>query len=75
MSDHIPTLADVCSAIAEGHIAAARDGLMYQVNALELRRYLNSLRPLPTISFACASTSPGSEASTWSSSDVCSYGR
>ncbi len=50
MSDRIPTLADVCSAIAEGHIAVAVDGSMYQINALELRRYLSKLRPLPTIS-------------------------
>lgn len=50
MSDRTPTLADVCSAIAEGHIAASVDGYMYQVNALELRRYLNKFRSLPTIS-------------------------
>ena len=50
MSDHIPTLADVCSAIAEGHISVAVDGSVYQINALELRRYLNRLRPLPTLS-------------------------
>lgn len=48
MSDHIPTLADICSAIAEGSIAATRDGMMYQINALELRRYLNTFRSLPT---------------------------
>lgn len=47
MSDHIPTLADICSAIAEGSIAATRDGMMYQINALELRRYLNQFRSLP----------------------------
>ncbi len=49
MSDHIPTLADVCSAIAEGSIVATLDGTMYQINALELRRYLNKSRPLPAI--------------------------
>ncbi len=50
MSDRIPTFADICSAIAEGHIATSTDGLTYQVNALELRRYLNKFRSLPTIS-------------------------
>jgi len=49
MPDRFPTLADVCSAIAEGHIDAAIDGTMYHVNAFELRRYLNKLRPLPTV--------------------------
>src|SRR6266699_2743588 len=44
VSDHIPTLADVCSAIAEGSIVATLDGTMYQINALELRRYLNKSR-------------------------------
>ncbi|HZR39143.1 MAG TPA: hypothetical protein VFB12_03450 [Ktedonobacteraceae bacterium] len=77
MSDHIPTLADVCSAIAEGRIAAAVDGSMYQVNALELRRYLNRLRPLPTISPSGASASPFSDSGKtgWSCSDLCSLGR
>lgn len=50
MSDHIPTFADVCSAIAEGQLAVAIDGGMYQVNALELRRYLNRFRSLPAMS-------------------------
>ena len=49
MPDRFPTLADVCSAIAEGHIDVAVDGSMYAVNAFELRRYLNKLRPLPTV--------------------------
>jgi hypothetical protein len=48
MSDHIPTLADLCSAIAEGRLSAVVDGSMYQVNALELRRYLNKLPSLPS---------------------------
>jgi hypothetical protein len=50
MSDHIPTFADICSAIAEGHLTASNDGSMYHVNALELRRYLDKLQSLPTIS-------------------------
>jgi hypothetical protein len=44
MSDRIPTLADICCAIAEGHITASVDGSMYLVNALELRRYLSNPR-------------------------------
>ena len=50
MSDRIPTLADLCSAIAEGSIIATLEGSMYTVNALELRRYMNTFRSLPTIS-------------------------
>ena len=50
MSDRIPTLADLCSAIADGTIVATLEGSMYAVNALELRRYLNTFRSLPTIS-------------------------
>jgi hypothetical protein len=41
MPEHIPTLADVCSAIADGRLMAASDGATYHVNALELRRYFN----------------------------------
>lgn len=58
MTDRFPTLADVCSAIAEGQIDAAVDGSMYQVNAFELRRYLNKLRPLPTIRFSAPAQDP-----------------
>ena len=69
MSDRIPTLADLCSAIADGSIVATLEGSMYTVNALELRRYLNTFRSLPTIS----STTPSSlsslaESSNWSAS-------
>ena len=77
MFDHIPTLADVCSAIAEGHISVAVDDSMYQVNAFELRRYLNRLRPLPTISAASANdSSPHSDTNRWpfSVSPLCSLG-
>ena len=69
MSDRIPTLADLCSAIADGRIVATLEGSMYTVNALELRHYLSTFRSLPTIS----STSPSSlsslaESSNWSAS-------
>ena len=67
MSDRIPTLADLCSAIAEGSIVATLEGSMYTVNALELRRYLNTFRSLPTISSTTQTTlSSLSESSNWS---------
>ena len=77
MFDHIPTLADVCSAIAEGHISVAIDDSMYQVNAFELRRYLNRLRPLPTISTVSAhDSSPHSDSDSWpiSTRPLCNFG-
>ncbi len=65
MSDRIPTLADVCSAIAEGHIAVAIDGSMYQVNALELRRYFNKLRS-SAVSSPAPDSSSHSDSPDWS---------
>lgn len=58
MADHIPTFGDLCSAIAEGQIAATIDGTMYTMNAFEVRRYLNKFRSLPTISSALDQSSP-----------------
>ncbi len=58
MPDRFPTFADVCSAIAEGHIDAAVDGTMYQVNAYELRRFLTKPRSLPTITFSAPPLTP-----------------
>lgn len=67
MSDRIPTLADLCSAIADGSIVATLEGSMYTVNALELRRYLNTFRSLPTISSTHQTTlSSLAELSNWS---------
>lgn len=60
MSDRIPTLADVCSAIAEGQISFSTDGTMYQISALELRRYRNKRRPLPSITTSRTETSTAS---------------
>ena len=66
MADRIPTFADICSAIAEGSLAATLDGAMYSVNAFELRRYLNKFRSLPTISTtAVQAHSPQSESCVW----------
>ncbi len=50
MSEHIPTFADLCSAIADGQISADSDGQMYQITALELRRFLNAFRSSPSLS-------------------------
>lgn len=67
MSDRIPTLADLCSAIADGSIVATLEGSMYTVNALEMRRYLNTFRSLPTISSAPQTAlSSLAESSNWS---------
>jgi hypothetical protein len=60
VSDRIPTLADVCCAIAEGHVSVTLDDNMYTINALELRRYFNKSRPLPAVSQPSA-TSSGSD--------------
>ncbi len=69
MSDRIPTLADLCSAIADGSIVATLEGSMYTVNALELRRYLNTFRSLPTISSTTQSAlSSLAESNNWSAS-------
>ena len=73
MPDRFPTFADLCGAIAEGHIEAAVDGTMYQVNALELRRYLNKHRSLPTVTFTSSPSSdplPSSDVPDWTSNPV-----
>lgn len=67
MSDHIPTFADVCCAIAEGHITAVTDGSVYQVNVLELRRYFNRSHPTITIGGTQESASTAGSCS-WSGS-------
>ncbi|HKV60066.1 MAG TPA: hypothetical protein VJO32_17375 [Ktedonobacteraceae bacterium] len=50
MSNHTPTFADLCSAIAEGTIDTTLDGDAYQLSVYELRRYFNTSRTLPTLS-------------------------
>lgn len=63
MASRILTFGDICSAIADGQLVAASDGSVYKVNALELRRYFNRLRPLPSIlpvSVSNATARPGS---------------
>ena len=51
MSDRIPTLAEVCSAIADGRLSVSSDGSDYQINALELRRYFSKSSSLPDFSY------------------------
>jgi hypothetical protein len=68
MTDRIPTFGDICSAIAEGHLAATVDGSMYQINALELRRFLSQFRSLPAGSAPVnPSVSPQNDSGTWPS--------
>ena len=67
MADHIPTFADICSAIADGQVAATIEDSMYQLNVYELRRYLNKFRSLPVISTAVdQDSSPHSDTQNWS---------
>jgi hypothetical protein len=75
MPDRIPTLADVCSAIAEGQVAVDSDGHTYQVNALELRRYFSQRRSLPLISLLDVLSSAYTDAHDWTHFDICGLGR
>jgi len=50
MSDRVPTLAEVCSAIAEGRLSVSSDGSTYQISARELRRYFSNNSSLPAFS-------------------------
>jgi hypothetical protein len=69
MTDRIPTLADICSAIAEGQVEATNDGSVYHVNAYELRRYLNKFRVLPSLFYPLsADSAPVCEHFHWSAS-------
>lgn len=68
MADRTPTFGDLCSALAEGQIAATVDDAMYQLSAFELRRYLNKFRSLPNICEVLdqSSSSPHSDSVSWS---------
>ena len=54
MSDRVPTLAEVCSAIAEGRLTVSSDGSTYQISARELRRYFSNNSSFPVVSYADA---------------------
>jgi hypothetical protein len=69
VTDRTPTLADLCCAIADGSLVAQLNGSMYEVNALELRRYLSKFRGIPSLSFASLESAPlGSDSQQWSGS-------
>jgi hypothetical protein len=70
VTDRTLTLGDLCCAIADGSLAAQLNGSMYEVNALELRRYLSKFHscapallsvPLPGVPL-------GSNSQQWSGS-------
>ena len=67
MTDRTLTYADLCWAIADGSIAATVNGSMYEVNALELRRYLNKFYAAQTLPFSDPQTPhQGSDSQEWS---------
>ena len=69
MSNRTPTLADLCSAIAEGTIGATLDGEMYQLSVYELRRYFNKSRSLPhLLSSGLPASLAVNDAGNWSAS-------
>lgn len=71
MSDRIPTIGDLCSAIADGYIATTIDDSMYELSVFEVRRYLNSFRSLPDplVDSDCEpSATPHSHTDSWQSS-------
>lgn len=77
MSDYIPTLADICSAIAEGLLDVDSDGLTYQVTALELRRHFDKRRSRPALLFGSAHSSSSLEyvdTHDWLHIDLCGLG-
>jgi hypothetical protein len=74
MFDQIPTLADVCSAIAEGRLAATSDGRSYEVSAFELRRYFNERCSFPPLTHVQVLSSCGFDANASSLPGLCSSG-
>ena len=74
MSDRIPTLAEVCSAIAEGRLSVSSDGSTYQISARELRRYFSNNSSSPAFSYADVFPLLCVEHSELSSSNLCGMG-
>ncbi|HEV2579256.1 MAG TPA: hypothetical protein VGT44_00270 [Ktedonobacteraceae bacterium] len=69
MTDRTPTFGDLCSAIADGSLTATLNGSMYEVNALELRRYLGKFFTAQSFSFTDSLLAPsGGDAQEWSAS-------
>lgn len=61
MTDRTLTFGDLCCAIADGKIAATLNESMYEVNALELRRYFS--RFLAAQPLSCSDPQAPSQAS------------
>lgn len=69
MTDRTPTFGDLCCAIADGSIAATLNGSTYEVNALELRRYLSKFFAAQTFSYSDPEPShQASDSQDWSTS-------
>lgn len=69
MTDRTPTFGDLCCAIADGSIAATLNGSTYEVNALELRRYLSKFFAAQPLSCSEPETShQASDSQDWSAS-------
>lgn len=67
MTDHTPTFADLCNAILDGSLPATLSGSMYEVNALELRRFLGRFHSSQNAAFALPQISTeSSDAQPWS---------
>jgi hypothetical protein len=74
MSDRIPTLAEVCSAIAEGRLSVSSDGSTYQVSARELRRYFSNSSSFSAFPYTDVSPLLYVEHTDLSSSNFCGMG-
>jgi hypothetical protein len=69
VTDRTPTFGDLCCAIAEGSLTATLNGSMYEVNALELRRYLGRILATQSLSYVAPQlASSGSDSQKWSAS-------
>jgi hypothetical protein len=75
MFDQTLTLADVCSAIAEGRLAVTSDGRTYEVSALELRRYFNERRSFPPLTYVQVLSANSFDTGVSSLPGFCSSGR
>ena len=74
MSDRFPTLAEVCSAIAEGRLSVSSDGSTYLISARELRRYFSNNSGFPAFSDIDANPLLYIEHADLSTSNLCSMG-
>jgi hypothetical protein len=74
MSDRIPTLAEVCSAIAEGRLSVSSDGSTYHVSARELRRYFSNHSSLSAFPYTDIDPLLCAEHTDLSASGHCSMG-